>query len=115
VGGPEANSFFAKIGATWSHGTPLALVATTLLVIAVRDARASYALGGSVVFQYLASLACLLPALTATAGKQLGGIELARLGQWNAVALGSYGLIWLALRFFRSRVPSAGFTALDQR
>ena len=98
VGGPEANSFFAKIGAAWSYGTPLALVATMLLVIAVRDARASYALGGSVVFQYLASLACLLPALTATPGKQLGGIELARLGQWNAVALGSYGLIWLALR-----------------
>lgn len=96
LGGPQADSFFAKIGPAWSYGAPLGLVAAMLLVIAVRDARPSYALGGSIVFQYLASLACLLPPLTA--GQQLTGIELARLGQWNAVALGSYGLIWLALR-----------------
>ncbi len=96
LGGPHVESFYARIGPAWSYGVPLAFTALSMLVVAVRDSRPAFAIGGSLVLQYLASLACLLPPLTA--GLPLTEMDLVRLGQWNALALGGYGLVWIALR-----------------
>jgi len=95
-GGPAAESMFARMGLAWSYATPLTAVAATMLAVAARDGRPTYALAGSATFQFLASLNCLLPMLTS--GRPFDAAAMAELGQWNAVALGIFALLWWLLR-----------------
>lgn len=96
LGGPLAESVFARMGPTWSFSVPLGLVTAALLAFAARDSQPGFALAGSFCFQFLASLACLLPALTS--GQPFDEAAWLLLLQWNAMALGVYALVWLALR-----------------
>ena len=110
LGGPQAASVFARMGSTNSYAIPLAIVTGTLLAYAVRERRAAFAGLGSFVFQYLASLACLLPVLSR--GETLEGATWILLLQWNALALGIYSLIWLSLR---NRIETKGAVNFDEK
>jgi hypothetical protein len=92
MGGPVAESAFAQMGRSWSIGLPHLLCVAGLLIAAIREGQPWFAFAGSLVFQYLATLACLLPIWSS--GEQLNVGHSVEVVQWNAVALGIYALVW---------------------
>ena len=88
---PVEDSLFGRLDTTVSYAGPLLMLVAVLVGHALRERSATYALAGSVVLQYVVSLAYLL-------GPWTGQPEFwAGLLQWNATALAGYTLVWLAL------------------
>jgi len=93
LGKPDAESLFGRLDMTFSYAGPLALLVAVLVGHALRERSATYALAGSVLLQYVISLAYLLSG-------SLDRLEFwAGLLQWNATALAGYALVWLALDY----------------
>ncbi len=91
VGIVPETSFFGQMSTTVSYAVPLVALVVVLLGHALRERQPRFAVAGSVVLQYVVSLAFLLQVSPHQAGFAAG------LLQWNAVALAGYSLIWLAL------------------
>jgi hypothetical protein len=91
VGAVPVDSFFHRVGTTVSYAVPLVVLVAVLLGHALRERRPAFAVAGSVILQYVVSLAFLLQASPSEPN------FLAGLLQWNLVALGGYSLVWLAL------------------
>lgn len=94
-----ADSFFGRLGPTLSFAVPLSVLLVVLLGHAIRERRADFALLGSIILQYMVSLAFVLQVRPDEAGFAAG------LLQWNAVALAGYALLWLSLH---KRIAPAG-------
>jgi hypothetical protein len=92
VGELPADSFFYRVGMTVSYAVPLVVLVAVLLGHALRERRPVFAVAGSVILQYVVSLAFLLKMSPGEPGFVAG------LLQWNLAALGGYSLAWLALR-----------------
>ncbi len=96
LGGPNAESYFARMGSSASYATPLAILMAALYAYAVRESRAGFACAASLVFQYFISLACLLPVLST--GGALDAATWAKVLQWNGVGFGLFTCVWGATR-----------------
>jgi hypothetical protein len=96
LGGPLAGSLFDQLGPTVSYAVPLYALVAILLGYCVRERQPLFALGGSAVSQFAVNLAFMLRvALGPQATPNVYAIEWL---QWNAIAAGGYGLLWLAMR-----------------
>ena len=104
LGGPAAESIFRQMGSSLSYGVPLALLVTVTLAFAIREGKPGYALAGSALFQYLVSLACVMPAVTA--GERLSEPLAIRLLQWNGIGLAVFAWIGIAARRWIERTPA---------
>jgi hypothetical protein len=91
LGAVPVDSFFHRVGTTASYAVPLVVLVAVLLGHALRERRPAFAVAGSVILQYVVSLAFLLQASPSEPDFVAG------LLQWNLVALGGYSLVWLAL------------------
>lgn len=96
LGGPLAGSPFDQLGPTVSYAVPLYALVAILLGYCIRERQPLFALGGSAVSQFAVNLAFMLRvSLGAQVSPAVYAIEWL---QWNAIAAGGYGLLWLALR-----------------
>src|SRR5665213_2515357 len=100
--GPAAGSFFTWIGASLSYVIPLVIVALVLVGNAVTERSQGYAFAASVVFCFTGSLGYLLA--LATAHTPVGGAEVVRLLQINALILAAIAAAWLAARDLLARL-----------
>lgn len=94
--GPLPGSFFADFGWTISYVAPLIVVVLSLVCLSLRERQPTLMLAGSGVFQLGLSLGCIMPVLTS--GGALDGSVVVQLCQWNAIGLGIYSLLWLAVQ-----------------
>jgi len=92
VGAPAADSVFGQMGPIVSFAVPLLVLVAVLVGHAMRERNATYMLAGSVLLQFVASLACVLRVSPASPE------FLAQLLQWNGVALSGYAVVWLTLQ-----------------
>ncbi len=102
--GPVTDSFFGHMSAGALYGIPLALLVIAMLVTAVRDGTAVYALLGSLLLQYCIALAVLIP--TFSRGQAGTSQYYALLAQWTACGLGGYALAWLGLDHWINRATA---------
>ena len=95
LGGPATGSLFHRLGPTVSYAGPLLVLVAMLLAYAIRERQSWYALGGSFVFQLTANLAFLLYASDVPG--LIGSLRAAEWLQWNSIAAGAFGIIWLSV------------------
>lgn len=96
LGGPVGGSLFDLMGPTVSYAVPLYALVAILLGYCVRERQPLFALGGSAVSQFAINLAFLLRvALGEKVEPPIYAIEWL---QWNAIAAGGFGLLWLGMR-----------------
>ena len=93
--GPEAGSFFARIGPTASYAVPLLAIVGVFLGYALREREAAFAAAGSAVFQLAINLAFVLYATFAPAAAS--EVRAAECLQWNTLAAAGYAVAWLLL------------------
>ncbi len=105
---PDSGVLFARLRPVWSYTGPLALLALTFVVFAVRDRLGVFALGGSFLTQ-LAVCAAVAVSKWSTA-TALTLVDLAALVVWSMVAAGVYSLGWIAVRRGLDRRSPAGGT-----
>lgn len=91
LGVPEPDSLFGSLSTAVSYAVPLTILVAVMMGHAVRDRSPRYALAGSLMAQYVVTLACMLSVDTAAAGFA------ADLLLWNTISLSIYGIVWLAL------------------
>lgn len=102
LGGPIADTPFDLMGPTVSYAVPLYAIVVILLGYCLRERQPLFALGGSVVSQFAINLAFMLRvALGTKVEPPVYAIEWL---QWNAIAAGGYGLLWLVMRAWVVRV-----------
>ena len=94
-GGPLADTWFAQLSPTVSYALPLAILIVAMLVLAVREGSAVFAMVGALVMECLVALCVDMNAVAAGAGRSFDW-SVAML-QWTAIGWGSYGLVWLSL------------------
>ncbi len=95
LGGPLPETLFAQMPPTASYGIPLLVLVGMLLSYALRERQSLFALGGSMVFQFATNLAFLLYATKDPS--VVSDIRWAEWLQWNSIAAGAYGLVWMGL------------------
>jgi hypothetical protein len=95
LGGPIAESFFARIGMTANYALPLFAGVVVFLIFALRERAHVFAFGGWLVHQLAVNLALLLWVVhhPATPAAQIAALTL----QANSLAAGGYALLWLGL------------------
>lgn len=113
--GPLAETFFAKLGWTISYVAPLAALVISFVALALRQRETGLMMAGSLVWQLMAALACVMPVLTS--GGAFDTELTVRLLQYSALGLASYALVWLACDPWLHRRTSAevptGILAID--
>lgn len=105
LGRPDAESLFGGLDTTFSYAGPLVILVVVLVGHALRERSATYALAGSILLQYVISLAYVLH-VSPDSHEFWAGLL-----QWNATALAGYSLVWLALDY-RIHRPEAQRTPL---
>ena len=110
--GVAADSFFARIGELASHLIPLGVLATALMIVAIRDRLPHFALLGGLTLHFMAHWAYWRwPTSIAGRERLLDVLELAQL---HALVGGTYTLTWFGyVRQFIQRGAS-GFAALSK-
>ena len=100
AGGPLAESWFAAIGPTLSFGIPLSVLVVVSLVFSIAWRQAGMSIVAAALFQLTANLAFLihLPSIAPDVP-----LRWAQWLQWNAVALGLFGVVWSAVDWLKSR------------
>ncbi|MGI8979196.1 MAG: hypothetical protein ACR2FY_08220 [Pirellulaceae bacterium] len=96
LGGPLQESLFDWMGPTISYAVPLYALVAILLGYCVRERQPLFALGGSAVSQFAVNLAFMLRVALGT--KVESPVYAIEWLQWNTVAAGGFGLLWLAIR-----------------
>jgi hypothetical protein len=96
LGGPVADSLFDLMGPTISYAVPLYALVAILLGYCVRERQPLFALGGSAVSQFAVNLAFMLR--VALGSKETQSVYAIEWLQWNAIAAGGFGLLWLVMR-----------------
>lgn len=91
--GPLEDTFFAELGWTVSYVVPLAAIVVSLWALGLRERQPSFVMAGSLVWQLMATLACVMPVLTS--GGTFDTLLGVQLLQFNALGLASYALLWL--------------------
>ena len=94
-GGPLAETWFAQLSPVVSYALPLAMLVVAMLVLAVREGSAVFALLGALVMECLIAMCVDMHTVATGAGRSFDW-SVAML-QWTAIGMGSYGLVWLGL------------------
>lgn len=94
LGGPRAGSLFAAFSPAALYAGPLLALVAILTAYAVRERMGAYLMLASGLFQATVTLACLLALAPLNDAARLR-VELL---QWNAIGLGAFSLLWLALQ-----------------
>lgn len=101
VTGPDAASFFARIGNAASYTIPLAVVALTFAGNALRERSGGWALAATAVCNFAVTLGDALA--VATSGGAWDAPQVVRLVQLNVLVLAGSALAWLGMRRFAYR------------
>jgi hypothetical protein len=102
LGGPAGDSFFGGMAPSVLYAGPLLAMVAMLTAYALREQSAGYLVGGSILFQIGATLACLLAVAPLGVPLQTA----VSLVQWNAAALAVFSLLWLAVERWAWRKPA---------
>ena len=94
-GGPLAETWFAQLSPEVSYALPLAMLVVAMLVLAVREGSAVFALLGALVTECLIAMCVDMHAVATGAGRSFDWSV--ALLQWTAIGMGGYGLLWLGL------------------
>ncbi|MEQ8790723.1 MAG: hypothetical protein RIC55_30780 [Pirellulaceae bacterium] len=110
VGQPVEGSLLAWLGPMLSYPIPLVMYVGMLVAYAIRERRAAYMLGGSIVLQGTVNLLYALRVSVALGGLVSGSQYAVELLQWNALSVSAFALLWLALH---GRLDEFGDAAAD--
>lgn len=105
LGGPLEKTLFDQMGPTVSYAVPLYALVAILLGYCVREKQPLFALGASAVSQFAVNLAFMLRVATGT--KVEPSVYAIEWLQWNAIAAGGFGLLWLVMRRWAVRKDEA--------
>jgi hypothetical protein len=102
LGGPAAGSWFDAIGRTLSFGIPLSVLVVANLAFSLAWRRAEMSILASLLFQLTANLAFLIHLSSSTAPSE--PVRWVEWLQWNALALGLFGVVWSAVEWWKKRL-----------
>lgn len=94
--GPLPETFFHGIGWSLSYGVPLAVLVLVSLAMAIRERQPAFATVGALLWQFVVTLACVMPVLT-TGGSFTTALWASVL-VYNALGLTTFTLLWLTLQ-----------------
>jgi hypothetical protein len=103
LGGPAVGSWFKVIGPTVSFGIPLSVLVVVSLAFSIAWRRAEMSILASLLFQLTANLAFLIHISDSTARATVQSVECL---QWNALALGLFGVVWSAVEAWKKRLDA---------
>lgn len=105
LGGPAPGSWFDMIGPTLSFGVPLSVLVVASLAFSLAWRRAEMSILAAALFQLTANLAFLIHLSSSSAASV--PVRWVECLQWNALALGLFGIVWSAIEAWKKRLDAA--------